>query len=395
MPPSRHAPLPGFLARRVQAFYNESVRDRWDGTILTWGRERGPDDIFCGDNDYLRLAGHPEIVKAQDRSHEANGQGPMMSAVFQHGDSPFHRFERLMAHHMGSEKSVLTQSGMAANMGLIQVITDAETPVYIDHLAHGSFWYGCQAAGIKPKPFRHNDMESLEKRIARHGPGVILVDSVYSASGSVAHLHALASIAGLSGCVLVVDESHSLGTHGPRGAGLVVELGLTDQVHFRTASLSKAFVNRAGIIAMGRQFWTYYMSRAWSAIFSSTVPPADASALLKTLELVRAADTSRATLHSRANQLRAALRDDHWDLGACQSQIVPLHAGDEPTLRRLRDAMETRGVFGAPFFPPATPPGQALLRLSIHCDLGEDDIERIVRAAAASRQALRDNGVRV
>ena len=167
-----------------------------------------------------------------------------MSAVFLQQDSPQHLLESKFARLLGSEDAIVTQSGWIANVGLVQTLAGPGVPVYLDMQAHASLWEGVLAAGATPVVFRHNDVEHLARQLGRHGPGVIAVDAVYSTNGSVAPLPELADIAGDTGCVLIVDESHSLGTHGPRGAGLVAALGLQDNVHFRTASLAKAFAGR-------------------------------------------------------------------------------------------------------------------------------------------------------
>lgn len=126
---------------------------------------------------------------------------------------------------MGMESCLLAQSGWAANIGLLQTICAEGVPVYIDFFAHMSLWEGAKIAGADIHPFMHNNTNHLRKQIARYGKGIILVDSVYSTIGTLAPLETICDIAQTSECALVVDESHSLGTHGPQGAGLVKQLG--------------------------------------------------------------------------------------------------------------------------------------------------------------------------
>ncbi len=159
---------------------------------------------------------------------------------------------------MDAEAGVLCQSGWCANTGLIQSIANKDVPVYIDMLAHTSLWEGIHSAGANAVPFMHNDADHLRKQVKHHGAGVIVVDSLYSTSGSLCPLTEIVEISEENGCILVVDESHSLGTHGPHGKGLVVGLGLTEHVHFRTASLAKAFAGRAGFITCSERFSEYF-----------------------------------------------------------------------------------------------------------------------------------------
>ena len=180
-----------------------------------------------------------------------------MSAIFLQEKNLQSTFEEKLAKYVGFEDSILCQSGWVANVGLIQSIADKNTPVYIDMITHMSLWEGIKSAGAKAYPFRHNDYKHLERLIKSHGTGIVLMDSVYSTNGNVGKITEIVGIANKYDCVMVVDESHSLGTHGYKGSGLVAELGLTDKVDFVTASLAKAFAGRAGAIICSKEFTKY------------------------------------------------------------------------------------------------------------------------------------------
>jgi CAI-1 autoinducer synthase len=127
---------------------------------------------------------------------------------------------------------------------------------------------------------------------------VIVVDALYSTDGSLAPLHDVVALAEKTGSVLVVDESHSLGTHGPRGAGLVIAAGLEDRVHFRTASLAKAFAGRAGIITCSSRFKPYFLSESRPAIFSSCLLNHELAWFDAAIDFVERADARRAALRA-------------------------------------------------------------------------------------------------
>jgi len=217
--PSPAAPaLPDWIAVRMRRHYDDRMGKLWGGDHLLHGRTPGPDALFLNSNDYLCLLGERELVRAQARALLGHEHELLMSAVFQHGDTPQSRVEARLAAMMRAEAGLIAQSGWAANVGLIQCIAGPGVPVYIDMAAHASLWEGITAAGAVPVPFRHNDVDHLNRQLERTGPGIIVVDSVYSTTGSVAPLTALVVAAEASGSVIVVDESHSLGTHGPGGA---------------------------------------------------------------------------------------------------------------------------------------------------------------------------------
>jgi CAI-1 autoinducer synthase len=175
----------------------------------------------------------------------------------------------------------------------------------------------------------------------------------------------------------VVDESHSLGTHGPAGSGLVVELGLEDRVQFRTASLAKAFCGRGGVVACSERFAEYLTYEAYPNIFSSAVLPYEFAAFAKTLEIIRRDEWRRQRLHRNAQRVRQSLDRLGYNVDASASQIIALEAGTEQQTIVLRDALEARNLFGAPFCAPATPRNRACIRLSLHSDLSADALDRI------------------
>lgn len=378
VPAFRNADLPEFLDLRVDRYYHERVRDAWQGGHIMRGRIPGADALHLSSNDYLSLAQHPDILKAMADSILRDGNGLLMSGIFLHGDDcPQLALERRLAHFMQAESGVLCQSGYAANTGLIQAIADDGTPVYADMMAHMSLWEGVRAAGATAVPFHHNDPEHLERQVLRHGPGIVVVDAIYSTSGNICPLAEIAAICEAQGCIFVVDESHSLGTHGPDGAGLVAELGLADRVHFRTASLAKAFAGRAGFITCPERFNEYFKFESNPAIFSSTLLPHEVAGLAATLEVVRREGWRRERLHANAAWLRTALEGLGYNLNDSRAQIVSLEPGPEQQTIVLRDALESRGIFGSIFCAPATPKNRSLMRFSVNAGLGAAQLERL------------------
>jgi CAI-1 autoinducer synthase len=385
--PNGIAAEPPILRARVERYYTERVEETWDGGHIMVGRTPGADAIRLVSNDYLCMARHPAVVEAQRRALESE-DAMLMAAVFLHGDSPQASFEQSMADWLGSESSVLSQSGWMANTGLIQSIAEPGTPCYIDMFAHTSLWEGIHSASATPVPFRHNTVEHLERQIARNGPGIVIVDSVYSTSGNVAPLRDIVEVAERGECVIVVDEAHSLGTHGPGGRGLVVEEDLLDRVHFRTASLAKAFAGRAGIVTCSARIAEFLKYNAGPAIFSSGLLPHEIAGLEATRRELERADDARVRLHANADRLRGALTDLGYNLELSKAQILGLEAGPERRTILLRDALESRGVFGSVFCAPATPKNRSLIRFTVNSELTAEDLDRIVEVCAEIRDEV-------
>jgi len=382
------ADLPDFIENKLRQFDEENFKPRKNRKPLVLGNcLPNASSIMLQSNDYLNISNHPRIRKAQLEVLNAMNREPLMSAVFLHEDSDMNRFQKKMALFTGFEGSVLCQSGWAANIGLLQVIANETVPVYIDFFAHMSLWDGIKISGATPYPFRHNDPAHLERLIKEHGPGVVVFDSIYSTSGELAPIREIIGICNQYGCASVVDESHSLGTHGDKGAGLVNQFGLTGQVHFITASLAKAFAGRAGIILCPLTFAKYYPFLSSPSIFSSTLLDYEIAGLSATLDFIIEEDGRRKALHEKAEYLKNGLSALGYAIGS-QSQIVPIMSGLETDTERLRDALEERNIFGSVFLAPATPKSRSLMRFSIHSGLSKEELDYVLKVCADIRDEV-------
>ena len=376
---------PAFLQARVAAQCDRVAENE---SHLLRGRLPERNALLLVSNDYLDLGSHPDVIGAKVRVLREEGHGLLRSDVFRHGPGPLTDFERDLARLLQSEDTVLCQSGWAANVGLMQSIADAGTPVYLDMQVHTSMWEGIKSAGANGRPFRHNDPDSLEKMHGRYGPGIVVVETVYSTSGGVCPLSDIVDVAEQFGSVLVVDESHSLGVFGPQGAGIAVAEGLAARIHFRTASLSKAFAARGGMVAGSARNIEFFRYESFPAIFSTGVLPHEAAGFQATLKLIRGGHRLRERLHANADYLRYHLPALEYNIGESQSQIVSIIAGSEARTLVLRDALESHGIFGSVFCWPATARNRALIRFSVNSSITEEELVRLVAVCEQIRNEV-------
>ncbi|MBB3228041.1 CAI-1 autoinducer synthase [Luteibacter sp. Sphag1AF] len=380
-----HAPMPDFVTQRVTRFYQERYEATWGGKLIFHGRTPEATDVVLQSNDYLSIANHPDMARAITAACQPGHDVPLMSAALLLPGSPMHVMEDVLARFLGYDEGVLAQSGYLANVGLLESVVESDTPVYIDILAHKSLWDGVRNVGAPCFHFAHNDTDALRELIALHGVGVVVVDSVYSSNGSLCDLQQCALAAEEGGCLLIVDESHSLGTHGVHGEGLVASLGLQNKVHFVTASLSKAYACRAGFIACPKSMNLYIRSTSSPAIFSSTLLPTDVAAIEAAHQLVISGDARRTRLWSITRYLRDALSALGYPVGIGSEQIISFEIGTEPAVMRLRDVLENDGIFGSIFCPPATGRTRSLIRFGIHAGLTDAQIEQFLRVCKSRR----------
>ncbi len=370
--------LPDFVTDAMQNYFEQRVHNSWQGGHILKGKKPAAHALILSNNDYLNISHHPGILAAQMQAMHDYGNGQMQSPVFLSDDSLFNACEQQFATFIKYPASLLTQSGWSANIGLIQTLAKRELPVYLDFYTHMSFWEGVKAARAKPIPFQHNSAESLRRRLASHGSGIIAVDSIYSTTGTISPLVDYVQLAQEFDCLLIVDESHSLGTHGPQGRGLVAELGLSKQVHVITASLAKAFSGRGGLIAASAKLIELIRYTALPIIFSSALTPHDLAGFLASLAIITNENWRREKLHANAQYLRNELLACDFNLLGSNSQIVPLFAGTEANTIWLRSQLERADIHGAVFCAPATPKNKTLIRLSVNTNHQIEQLATIV-----------------
>lgn len=371
-------PLPSFIEERLNFYVQDLITPNKNQRHLVLGKRPKSNAVVMQSNDYLSLSHNVNIQKAHRDAISKHDDNVVMSAIFLQDEQSKPAFETELADYVGMESCLLSQSGWAANIGLLQTICPSNTPVYIDFFAHMSLWEGIRAAGAHAYPFMHNNMNHLRKQIQRNGSGVIVVDSVYSTIGTIAPLRDIYEMAQEFDCALVVDESHSLGTHGKNGAGLVQALGLTNKVDFITVSLAKTFAYRAGAILGPKRLSETLPFVAYPAIFSSTVLPQEVIRLEKTLEVIKNSDDKRDTLFKRVKTLTTGLKQIGFNIRS-ESQIVALECGSERNTEHVRDFLEERNVFGAVFCRPATGKNKNIIRFSVNADMTSQDIYHVLR----------------
>lgn len=374
-------PLLPALQRRIEEQFAPRWKDTWGGRFVLHGKQPGPNAVRLDGNDYLGVTGHSDIVSAQVDALTRCSEFVVQSGVFLLQQHPTRSLEVALATWVGKEDGFVCQSGYAANVGLLQSIADANTPVYLDSLAHTSLWEGVHAARAPAHVFRHNDPEHLDKMMERKGAGIVVVDSVYSTTGAVCPLKKMVEVTEKHGGMILVDESHSLGIHGPAGSGLCAELGLTDRVHFITASLAKAMAGRAGFFTAPASLRYHILSSSYPNIFSSCLLEPEVAGLKATIKVLQRADAERARLKDVTRRVRSTLADLGYWIHQGTEQIISLEAGTEPDTMRLRDELEKREVFGAIFCAPATSRNRAMVRLTLNSNLTDAELDHVEHVA--------------
>jgi len=319
------------------------------------------------------------------------GAGATASRLVVGTDTEAVALERELAAWKGTEAALLFGSGYAANLGVLTALLGRGDAVFSDSLNHASIIDGCRLSGAAIHRYGHCDADHLASLLesARDAHRKLIVtESVFSMDGDVAPLAEIAELVERHDAALVVDEAHAAGVFGPRGEGLVRELGLGDRVDLTIGTLGKGFGVYGAYVA-GAQVWIDWLVNACRPfIFTTALPPAVVGGVRAALELVSEAGDLREFLRARAQEFRARLRALGLDTAGSTTQIVPIVVGSNELALAFAEHLERNGVLGIAIRPPTVPEGTARIRLSLTAAHTDEHLEQALAAVRAAAGAL-------
>jgi len=372
-----------------------------DGDLLPYFRliesEAGPEmeieganRVMLGSNNYLGLTGDPRVKGAARDALERYGTG-LTGSRFMNGTTPLHvELERELAEWMQADDVLVFTTGHQANVGCLGTILDPGDTVICDSADHASILDGVRLSGAKLRPFRHNQMEKLERmleRAAADGGGVlVVVDGVFSMEGDVCDLPAIVELCERHGARLMVDEAHAVGVLGGRGAGTCELFGLEDSVDLRMGTFSKSLASCGGFITGPTEVIDYLRISSRPFIFTAAAVPAAVGAALGALRVIRSEGPE---LMARLLDNAAYLRRGFADLGLevvepgtltdgteVVTPVVPVKVGEDWQAVLFWKALFDAGVYTNVAIHPAVPPNQALLRTSLMATHRREHLDR-------------------
>ncbi|MFZ5832685.1 MAG: 8-amino-7-oxononanoate synthase [Planctomycetota bacterium] len=346
----------------------------------------GHELVNFGSNDYLGLAADSRLTGVIAQSAQANGWGSGASPLLG-GQADAHReLESAIARFEGTEAALLFTSGFAANSGTVAALVGPGDAVFTDAKNHASLLDGCRLSRADVRAYPHRDLDRLSGLLARsqHRRKLIVTDSLFSMDGDLAPVADLAELAERHGAMLLLDEAHATGVFGARGRGVTELLGVEQRVHVRIGTLSKALGSVGGFVAGSRPLIEWLVQRARTYIFSTAPPAAFAAAGLAAIEIVEGEPLRREQLLARSACLRAALREQGWNLGRSESQIIPVIVGESKLALELSHRLREQGLFVPAIRPPTVPEGEACLRISVTYGHDEEMLARLAAALAKS-----------
>lgn len=337
-----------------------------EGTVVTIAGEQ---KIMLGSNNYLGLTHDPRVLKRAEEVARRYGTGCTGSRLL-NGTLDLHEtLEHDLAEFVGKETALVFSTGFQVNLGIISTIVGRNDVVIIDKLDHASIVDGCRLSSGETLRYRHNDMLDLErilkKASERRGGCLIVVDGLFSMEGDLSNLPEIIPLAQRYGANVMVDEAHSVGVMGSAGAGAAQHFGLTDQVDLLMGTFSKSFASIGGFAAGDERVISYIKHQARSLIFSAAMAPYAVATVQACLDIIKTEPERRERLWHNAHFFREGIQSMGFNIGSCESPIIPIIIGRMDHTFMLWKELLDEGVFTNPVVAPAVPENSTMIRTSV------------------------------
>jgi 8-amino-7-oxononanoate synthase len=344
--------------------YFRTISSAQDTEVVIEGKKV----LMLGSNSYLGLTNHPRIKAAAQAAVEKYGTG-CAGSRFLNGTLDIHiELEEALAKLVNKEAVLLYSTGFQVNLGVISALVGKGEYVFGDKSNHASIVEGCLLSQGKFLRFGHKDMAALESRIQKVEPEagkLIVVDGVFSMEGDVIQLPELCRIARDHGAAIMVDDAHAIGVLGKAGAGTASHFGLTDQVHLIMGTFSKSLASLGGFIGSDAETIDYLKHHSRPLIFSASMSPANAAAVLAAVQIMQEEPERLAQLWRNTHRMKQGLLDLGFNLGDSETPILPVYCRDLILAFRMCKRLHEEGLFVNPVVSPAVAPGQELIRISL------------------------------
>lgn len=335
---------------------------------------RGKEKLNWSLNNYLGLANHPEVRKADADAGANYGFAMPMGARMMSGNSNHHeQLERELADFVSKEDAILVNFGYQAVVSAIDCLVDRHDVIVYDAESHACILDGVRLHMGKRYVFKHNDIEDCEKQLQRAtklaqetgGAILLITEGVFGMRGDQGILREIVALKKQYSFRLFVDDAHGIGTLGKTGAGTGEEQGVQDDIDIYFGTFAKSFAMIGGFVASDAQVVEYLRYNMRSQIFAKAMPLPLVVGALKRLELMRTMPELKDKLWEITNALQTGLKAAGFEIGPTNSCVTPVYMnGSIPESTNLiYDLRENYNVFCSMVVYPVVPKGMIILRL--------------------------------
>jgi 8-amino-7-oxononanoate synthase len=388
-----------FLQKRLSAYdapqkvmqagiypYFREIESDQDTEVLINGKKV----LMFGSNSYLGLTNHPKVKEAAKAAIDKYGTG-CAGSRFLNGTLDIHiKLENRLAELVNKDGALCYSTGFQVNLGVVSLLAGRHDYLLLDEFDHASIIEGSRLSFSKVLKFAHNDMDALEAKLKicdKDKLKLIVVDGIFSMEGDIINLPEVVKLSEKYNASIMVDDAHSLGVIGKNGSGTASHFGLSDKVDLIMGTFSKSFASLGGFIAADKEVINFIKHNSRSLIFSASITPASAAAVLAAIEIMVNEPERIRHLWEITDYALKGFKAEGFDTGKSETPIIPLFIRDDIKALQLTRMLLEDGVFVNPVVTPAVPKEDCLIRYSLMATHTKEQVEisinRITKAAKA------------
>ncbi|MCM8731830.1 aminotransferase class I/II-fold pyridoxal phosphate-dependent enzyme [Hephaestia sp. GCM10023244] len=354
---------------------------------------KGKDTILLGTYNYMGMTFDPDVIQAGKDALDQFGSGTNGSRMLNGTFRDHMGVEQALRDFYGMSGAIVFSTGYMANLGMISTLAGKGDYVILDADSHASIYDGCKQGVAEIVRFRHNDVTDLDKRLGRlpaEAGKLVVLEGVYSMLGDIAPLREMVAIAKKHGCMVLVDEAHSMGFFGPNGRGVYEDQGLEGEVDFVVGTFSKSVGTVGGFCVSNHPKFEAIRLACRPYIFTASLPPSVVATAEVSIRKLMHAHNKRAHLWENARTLHNGLTDMGFRLGTKtpDSAVIAVLLEDQEQAVAMWQALLDGGLYVNMARPPATPAGIFLLRCSVCAEHTSDQIDAILKMFHAAGRAV-------
>jgi glycine C-acetyltransferase len=353
-------------------------------------------------NNYIGLANHPEVRKADADAAAQFGMAAPMGARMMSGNSNYHeQLEAELSAFVSKEDTILLNFGYQGIISAIDALVDRNDVIVYDAESHACIIDGLRLHMGKRYVFPHNDIENLEKQLVRAtklaestgGAILVITEGVFGMAGDLGKLTEIAALKKKFNFRLMVDDAHGFGTMGKTGAGTGEHFGVQDEIDIYFSTFAKSMASIGAFISSTANVVEYLRYNMRSQIFAKSLPMPLVIGALKRLELLRSQPELREKLWTITKSLQSSLRAKGFNIGKTESPVTPvvLKGSLNEATQLTMDLRENFGIFCSIVVYPVVPKEVIMLRIIPTAVHTQEDVERTIKAFEAIQEKL-NNG---
>lgn len=374
---------------------------RLEGEIAPHMNFRGKEHLVWSLNNYLGLANHPEVRKADAQGAADFGMAYPMGARMMSGNSKYHeQLEQELAAFVGKEDSFVLNYGYQGMVSIIDALVDRNDVVVYDGESHACIVDGLRLHMGKRFVYKHNNVEDCRKQleratklVAQTGGGILVItEGVFGMSGAQGKLKEIIDLKEDFNFRLLIDDAHGFGTMGATGAGTHEAQNCIEGVDVYFATFAKSMAGIGGFVASTVELTNYFRYNLRSQTYAKALPMPMVIGLLKRLELLKNNPELREKLWLIATTLQKGLRDRGFDLGITDTVVTPVFLKGEllEATAITMDLRENYSIFCSIVVYPVIPKGMIELRLIPTAAHSLEDVQRTLDAFSEVSEKLKN-----